>query len=136
MEVGEIYLVSFPDKGGNEFRGKHYAVILTKPSQVDQTMLVAPITGKKAGENKKYKGGITINNLKYQQNPSYEKSFIYSRKIQEIDKRKIIYKKRKVVDNPENFTFHKIYKPIYKLDNDDFERLKRNISQLLEIKSQ
>ncbi len=93
FQQGEVYLINFPQKGGNEFYGKHYAIILTTPDKVDGTLLVAPLTGKKSG--KKYRGGITIENSKYQNTPSKPKAYAYVRKIQEIDKRKIVYKTKK-----------------------------------------
>ena len=61
FQQGEVYLINFPQKGGNEFYGKHYAIILTTPDKADGTLLVAPLTGKKSG--KKYRGGITIENI-------------------------------------------------------------------------
>ncbi len=71
FQQGEVYLVNFTQKGGNEFYGKHYAIILTPPDKTDGTLLAVPLTGKKAG--KKYRGGITLDNTKYQhthhQNP-------------------------------------------------------------------
>ncbi|HGD5216050.1 TPA: type II toxin-antitoxin system PemK/MazF family toxin, partial [Streptococcus pneumoniae] len=45
MDIGGVYLVNFPKKGGNEFYGKHYAVVISKVSNDDGTLLVAPITG-------------------------------------------------------------------------------------------
>ena len=53
MDIGGVYLVNFPYKGGREFYGRHYAVVISKISKDDQTLLVAPITGKKA--NKRYR---------------------------------------------------------------------------------
>lgn len=37
----------FHTKGGNEFYGKHYAIILTPPDKTDGTLLAVPLTGKK-----------------------------------------------------------------------------------------
>ena len=79
FQQGEVYLINFPQKGGNEFYGKHYAIILTPPDKADGTLLVAPLTGKKSG--KKYRGGITIENSKYQNTPSKPKAYAYVRKI-------------------------------------------------------
>lgn len=92
FDIGGVYLVAFPNKGGREFYGKHYAVALTSSATDDGTLLVASITGKKP--KTRYKGGITLDNHKYQSNPSYDKSFIYTRKIQEIDKRKVFLPRR------------------------------------------
>ena len=50
FQQGEVYLINFPQKGGNEFYGKHYAIILTTPDKADGTLLVAPLTGKKCCE--------------------------------------------------------------------------------------
>lgn len=97
FDIGGVYLVVFPNKGGREFYGKHCAVVLSQPSPDDGTLLVAPITGKKP--KTRYKGGITLDNHRYQSKPSYDKSFIYTRKIQEIDKRKVIFLKKKQVDD-------------------------------------
>ena len=35
FQQGEVYLINFPQKGGNEFYGKHYAIILTTPDKAD-----------------------------------------------------------------------------------------------------
>lgn len=139
MDIGGVYLVKFPDKGGNEFYGKHYAVVISKLSKDDKTLLVAPITGKKAG--KKYRGGITIVNTKYQEHPKYENSFIYARKIQEIDKRKIFYKRKKQVDEHGNTLldskgkelFRKVYAKAYQLDNEDFNSLKNVCKEVIKF---
>ncbi|WP_228065087.1 type II toxin-antitoxin system PemK/MazF family toxin [Streptococcus cuniculi] len=87
LDIGGVYVVRFPNRGMNEFYGKHYGVILSKVSGDDKTLLIAPVTGKKKG--RKYRGGITLDNFKYQTNPSYDSSFVYARKIQEVDKRRI-----------------------------------------------
>ena len=130
MDIGGVYLVNFPKKGGNEFYGKHYAVVISKVSNDDGTLLVAPITGKKKG--KKYRGGITIDNHKYQTESSYDNAFIYVRKIQEIDKRKIRNQRKKQIDENGNILldssgnelFKKEYTKIYQLDENDFELLR------------
>lgn len=44
MDIGGVYIVSFPRKGGNEIHGQHYAVVLSSVSKDDKTLLVAPIT--------------------------------------------------------------------------------------------
>lgn len=139
MDIGGVYLVNFPYKGGREFYGRHYAVVISEISKDDQTLLVAPITGKKA--NKRYRGGITIVNTKYQENPKYENSFIYARKIQEIDKRKIIYKRKKQVDEHGNTLldstgkelFKKIYAKAYQLDNEDFNSLRNVCKEVIKF---
>lgn len=139
MDIGGVYLVNFPYKGGREFYGRHYVVVISKISKDDQTLLVAPITGKKA--NKRYRGGITIVNTKYQENPKYENSFIYARKIQEIDKRKIIYKRKKQVDEHGNTLldstgkelFKKIYAKAYQLDNEDFNSLRNVCKEVIKF---
>ncbi|HFU4054943.1 TPA: type II toxin-antitoxin system PemK/MazF family toxin [Streptococcus suis] len=139
FQQGEVYLVNFTQKGGNEFYGKHYAIILTLPDKSDGTLLVVPLTGKKAG--KKYRGGITLDNTKYQDTPSKPKAYAYVRKIQEIDKRKIIYKTKKQVDSSGNpltdnagkALFQKIYKPAYRLDQTDLDKLKGKIKEVLQL---
>lgn len=101
IEIGKVYLVNFEKtRYGHEFYGKHFAVALTKPNSSDHTLLVAPITGKK--DNKKYKGGITLSNNKYQTNPKYEKCFLYLRKIKEIDIDKITYRRKPKKDKDGN----------------------------------
>lgn len=139
MDIGGVYLVNFPYKGGREFYGRHYAVVISELSKDDKTLLVAPITGKKA--NKRYRGGITIVNTKYQEHPKYENSFIYARKIQEIDKRKIIYKRKKQVDEHGNTLldstgkelFRKVYAKAYQLDNEDFNSLRNVCKEVIKF---
>lgn len=137
FQQGEVYLINFPQKGGNEFYGKHYAIILTPPDKADGTLLVAPLTGKKSG--KKYRGGITIENIKYQNTPSKPKAYAYVRKIQEIDKRKIVYKTKKKTDSDGQVMldaagkelYDKVYRPAYKLDTDDHKKLLDKIKEVL-----
>ncbi|RLV09624.1 transcriptional regulator [Streptococcus iniae] len=131
MELGEVYLVNFPNKFGNEFYGEHYALVLTEPEKSDKTLLVAPITSKK--QKTKYRGGITIDNLKYQTNPTYKKSYIYFRKIQEIDLRKIRYKKKRFIDDKGVERFEKHYKMIYKLDEEDLQRARDSMKMILKL---
>lgn len=139
MDIGGVYLVNFPNKGGNEFYGKHYAVVISKVSNDDGTLLVAPITGKKRG--KKYRGGITIDNHKYQSSPSYDNAFIYVRKIQEIDKRKITHQRKKQVDDSGNILldsmgkelFRKEYIKIYQLDDTDFHLLRDKCKEVIKF---
>lgn len=139
MEIGGVYLVNFPNKGGNEFYGNHYAVVISRISNDDGTLLVAPITGKKKG--KKYRGGITIDNHKYQDKPSYDSAFIYIRKIQEIDKRKIRHQRKKLVDefgnalldSQGNELFKKDYVKIYQLDAIDFNLLRDKCKEVIKF---
>lgn len=140
MDIGGVYLVNFPNKGGNEFYGRHYAVVISQVSSDDKTLLVAPMTGKKVGN--KYRGGITIDNTKYQENPSYESSFVYVRKIQEIDKRKISCKRKNQVDEFGNVLldssgkelFKKVYSKIYQLDDEDFDLLRDKCKEVIKFK--
>ncbi len=97
IDVLGVYLVDFKDNTGGELSGLHYAFILSDVSSKDGTLLVAPITGKKP--NRKYRGGITIDCNKYQHNPRYNRAFIKVRKIREIDKSRIISKKRYQLDS-------------------------------------
>lgn len=139
FDIGGVYLVAFPDKGGREFYGKHYAVVLTEPASDDGTLLVAPITGKKP--KTRYKGGITLDNHKYQTEPSYDKAFVYTRKIQEIDKRKVVFVKKKQVDETGQACldknghelFIKQYKKIYQLDSSDYQRLQDSLRTILHL---
>lgn len=139
MDIGGVYIVNFPQKGGNEFHGQHYAVVLSSVSQDDKTLLVAPITGKK--KHKKYRGGIIIDNRKYQTNPTYTHSFIYIRKIQEIDKRKVIYLRKKQTDELGNIKldkngnelFKKEYKKVFQLDEIDFNLLRDKCKEVIKF---
>ena len=90
-EVLGVYLVDFQKNRGGELSGKHYGLILSKMSDKDKTLLVAPMTSKKKG--KKYKGGFTIDCTKYQKNPTYEKAFVKIRKIREIHKSRFLGRK-------------------------------------------
>lgn len=140
LAIGGVYLVNFPRKGGNEFYGRHYAVVLSNVSKDDGTLLVAPITGKKSG--RKYRGGITIDNHKYQRTPSYDNSFIYVRKIQEVDKRKAIGTRNPQLDEDGNVKkdkngkelFYKEYKKAYQLDETDFSLLSSKCKEVLKLK--
>lgn len=116
-EVLGVYLVDFKNNIGGEMSGKHYALVLSEISKKDDTLLVAPITSKKA--NKKYRGGFTIDCKKYQKNPTHEKAFIKIRKIREVSKYRIYGEK------------------IYNLDKADIEELKKhfkNFFTFLELK--
>lgn len=140
LEVGKVYLFYFPKRGMREFFGKHYGVVLSKISSDDKTLLVAPITGKKNG--RKYRGGVTLENTKYQSNPSYEKSFIYVRKIQELDKRRA-FGERKIKLNEEgealldrngNKIHYIEHEPVFQLDNEDLERLQKKIDEIINLR--
>ncbi|MGL6064717.1 MAG: type II toxin-antitoxin system PemK/MazF family toxin [Fusobacteriaceae bacterium] len=112
MEIHGVYLIDFGINIGNEFNGKHYGIIISSKSHKDETMLVVPITSKKA--KVKYRGGFTIDNNKYQKNPSCSFSFAKVRKIKEIDKKRIITKKL-----------------IYKLDEIDVNKLKTSLKDVI-----
>ncbi|MBF4806414.1 MAG: type II toxin-antitoxin system PemK/MazF family toxin [Pseudoleptotrichia goodfellowii] len=103
-ELLGVYLVDFMKNLGGEISGRHYALVISRLSNKDGTLLVAPITSKKQG--KKYRGGFTIDCTKYQKNPSYKNAFIKIRKMREIDKIRIQSRK------------------IYSLDEEDTEKLK------------
>jgi len=115
IEVFGVYLVDFKTNFGGELNGKHYAVVLTTPSIKDKTFLVAPITSKKP--KIRYRGGFTIDSRKYQTNPSCEKCFIKVRKIREVDIKRVLGKR------------------IYKLDNEDIEKLKKVIAGIFDLNS-
>ena len=112
-EVLGVYLVDFQKNRGGELSGKHYGLVLTKMSEKDKTLLVAPMTSKNKG--KKYKGGFTIDCTKYQQNPTYEKAFIKVRKIREIDIRRIYGNKK------------------YNLDEEDTKKLKKSMYEVFKF---
>ncbi|WP_000671972.1 type II toxin-antitoxin system PemK/MazF family toxin [Streptococcus mitis] len=64
FQQGEVYLINFPQKSGNEFYGKHYAIILTPPDKADGTLLVAPLTGKNQERNIVVVSRLKIVNIK------------------------------------------------------------------------
>ncbi len=109
-DVLGVYLVDFKNNIGGEMSGKHYALVLSKISLKDNTLLVAPITSKKPA--KRYKGGFTIECTKYQEKPSTEKAFVKIRKIREIDKKRIYGRK------------------IYDLDAEDTEKLRVSLRNI------
>lgn len=51
FDVFGVYLVDFKENIGGEISGKHYAVVLSKISKKDSTLVVAPITSKKRGKS-------------------------------------------------------------------------------------
>ncbi|WP_296256119.1 type II toxin-antitoxin system PemK/MazF family toxin [uncultured Ezakiella sp.] len=108
-----VYLVNFKSNEGGELNGKHYAIILSKKTSPNKTLVVIPLTSKKKG--KKYRGGITIDCLKYQDNPSCEKAFAMVNKIREIDTNRILNG------------------PIYMLDEEDVIKLKKSILNLFDL---
>lgn len=112
MEVHGVYLIDFGANIGKEFNGKHYGIVISPKSKKDETMLVVPITSKKA--KVKYRGGFSIDNSKYQATPSCTSSFAKVRKIREIDKKRIIKNKL-----------------IYKLDQEDIEKLKTSLKDVI-----
>ena len=88
MDILGVYLVDLGNNTGGEINGKRYCIVISQVSKKDNTLLVVPITGKKAGT--KYRGGFTIDNKKYFKEPTYEKGFAKVRKIREIDKNRVI----------------------------------------------
>ena len=56
FDILGVYLIDFKQNIGGEISGKHYAVVMSKMSKKDDTLIVAPITSKKKG--KKYFFGI------------------------------------------------------------------------------
>lgn len=141
LEIGGVYVVFFPNRKRNEFYGKHYGVVLSKVSNDDNTLLVAPITGKKA--SRRYRGGVTIDNSKYQTNSSYDSSFIYARKIQEIDKCRIVSERKLKYDDNGNVLldgdgkelYYRQYKKVYQLNEEDLEKLRCKIAEIIKIKN-
>ena len=53
-----VYLVNFKSNEGGELNGKHYAIILSKKTSPNKTLVVIPLTSKKKG--KKYRGGFSV----------------------------------------------------------------------------
>lgn len=141
LDIGGVYVVHFPNRGMNEFHGRHYGVVLSKISKDDNTLLVAPITGKKSG--RRYRGGVTLDNLKYQTEPSYDSSFVYARKIQEIDKRRISSERKLkrddkgdvILDKNGNEVYYRKYTKAYQLDDEDLEKLCCKIEEIIELKN-
>lgn len=141
LDIGGVYVVRFPNRGMNEFYGRHYGVVLSKISKDDNTLLVAPITGKKSG--RKYRGGVTLDNFKYQTEPSYDSSFVYARKIQEIDKRRILSERKLkrddngdvILDKNGDELYYRKYTKAYQLDDEDLEKLRCKIDEIIEIKN-
>lgn len=113
VDIFGVYLIDFKNNFGGELSGRHYGVALSNISNKDDTFLVAPITSKKQG--KKYRGGITINCMKYQKNPSCNKAFIKVRKIREVDKNRIRGSK------------------LYDLDSEDVSRLKEKMIEFFKL---
>lgn len=87
IKIFGVYLADFKKNIGGEINNSRYCIAISEVSSKDNTLLVVPITGKKSG--KKYRGGFTIDNTKYQTSPKYEKCFAKVRKIREIDKSRI-----------------------------------------------
>ena len=81
FDIFGVYLIDFKQNIGGEISGKHYAVVMSKMSKKDDTLIVAPITSKKK------------DCTKYQKNPTYEKAFIKIRKIREIHKSRFLGRK-------------------------------------------
>lgn len=113
IEKFGVYLVNFSKSRGGELSGNHYAVALTNFNKDHKTFLVAPITSKKSG--KKYRGGFTIDCKKYQENPSKEKAFAMVNKIREV-------------------SMHRVYGDmVYKLDNEDIEKLRESLYRVFDF---
>lgn len=113
FNIYDVFLVDFKNNIGGELSGKHYAVILSKITKPDNTLIVVPITSKKKG--KKYRNGFTIDCKKYQTNPSSEKAFVKANKIREVSVNRIYGDK------------------IYSLDFEDIEKLKNSIRDFLKL---
>lgn len=137
IDIGGVYRVDFPNRGGGELYGPHYAVVLSDIDPGDHTLLVAPITSKKPG--RKYRGGITLNTHKYQHHPRYDKCFVYIRKIQEVDSKRLTFDKvprlssdgQPLYDRNGRNLFYKKYTKIYQLDDTDLALLRNKIKQVI-----
>ncbi len=113
VTVGAVYLVDFKTNIDGEINGKRYAIVISEISSKDKTLLVVPITGKKKGI--KYRGGFTIDNSKYLNNPKYEKGFAKVRKIREIAFSRLVSKAR------------------FTLDDEDLKQLKESIKGVITV---
>lgn len=113
IEKFGVYLVNFYKSTGGELSGKHYAIAITDFNKEHKTFVAIPITSKKSG--KKYRGGFTIYCNKYQENPSKERAFAMVGKVREV-------------------SIHRVYGDmIYKLDNEDIEKLKKSIFKVFDF---
>lgn len=113
IEKFGVYLIDFSHSRGGELSGKHYAIAVTVFNKDHKTFVVVPITSKKSG--KKYRGGFTIDCKKYQNNPSKEKAFAMVNKIREV-------------------SMHRVYEDIvYKLDDEDIEKLKNSMTKIFDL---
>lgn len=112
-DIYGVYLVNFKLNTGGELSGKHYAVVLSTMHRDYKTFLVAPITSKKP--SKKYRNGITIDCLKYQQNPTNDRAFIMIDKIREVSKFRVYGDK------------------LYDLDSDDIAKLRESMLRVFNL---
>lgn len=96
MQILGVYLVDFGQNVGGEISGKRPAIVISKKSPKDKTFLVVPITSKKSGT--KYRGGFTIDNLKYLPTSKYKFGFAKVRKIREVSINRIASDKRFTLD--------------------------------------
>lgn len=113
FDILGVYLVDFKQNIGGELNGLHYAVVLSELSNKDKTLLVAPMTSKKA--KAKYRGGFTIDCKKYQTNPSYDKAFIKVRKIREVYKSRFYGKKMYDLDESDKLKLIEKIKEVIKI---------------------
>lgn len=110
-DIYGVYLVDFKHGIGGKLSGKHYAIVITRVKNPDNTVVIIPITSKKKG--KKYRNGFTIDCTKYQTYPTHEKAFVMIDKIREVSKYRI-YGDR-----------------IYQLNQEDIETLNTKIKLVL-----
>lgn len=137
IDIGGVYRINFPNRNGGEIYGPHYAVVLSEVDSSDHTVLVAPITSKKPG--RKYRGGVTLDTHKYQYHPRYDKCFVYIRKIQEIDTKRVTFEKviqkdsygNSLLDKSGRELFSKQYTKIYQLDDEDLTLLRDKTKQVI-----
>lgn len=113
FDILGVYLVDFKKNIAGELNGSHYAVVLSELSNKDKTLLVAPLTSKKA--KAKYRGGFTIDCKKYQTKPSCDKAFVKVRKIREVHKSRFYGQK------------------IYDFDEEDKLKLIEKIKEVIKI---
>lgn len=112
MIIHGVYLINFGINIGNEFNGNHYGIVISSKEKGEDTFIVVPITSKKEG--KKYRGGFTIDNKKYQKNPSCDSSFALVKKLREVHKSRVIKKT-----------------PMFNLDFEDLEKLRDALRKMI-----
>lgn len=114
MQVLGVYWVDFGSSNiGGEINKPRPAIVVSRVSKKDNTLIVIPLTSKKPDE--KYRGGFTLDNRKYNSTAKYKSSFVKVRKMREIDKSRVIGK------------------ICYTLDDEDITKLIQAVKRVIEI---